>query len=60
MSLSDSCCLLKPRIYVISPNGQQQCAGEYKQSQDSANGCPVRQEFGGSIKQSQLLRTAWK
>mmetsp|Transcript_106052 Transcript_106052/g.253129 ORF Transcript_106052/g.253129 Transcript_106052/m.253129 type:complete len:535 (-) Transcript_106052:162-1766(-) len=36
-------------IYVISPNGQQQCAGEYKQSQDSANGCPVWEQKGGGF-----------
>ena len=41
LKLIEAVCLLL-RIYVITPHGQQQCAGEYVRSAQSANGGPVR------------------
>ena len=42
-------CKFSPRIYVISPNGQQQCAGEYMRMAVTANGHSVPSSFSDSM-----------
>lgn len=38
---------MKAALFVVSPNGQQQCAGEYVMQSETANGQPVWEQKAG-------------